>query len=610
MSASVIAALWLKQASCFSQGTAFTYQGRLTAGNNPASGLYDFQFSVFDTAAGGTLIGGPYTNVAVPVTNGLFTAILDFGAAVFTGEPRWLEIAVRTNGSGGFTTLTPRQQITAAPYAIMAAGLSGTVSAAQLTGTLPSSVLAGTYGNAVGFINPANYFAGNGAGLANLNAAQLASGTVPDARIASNIARTNQVWLLGGNPGTVPGTHFVGTTDMQPLELRVNRLRALRIEDPGDSADAGTVPDGAPNVVGGAPVNFVGMGVVGAVIAGGGATNYAGRAYTNSIRGDFCVIGGGLDNTVAAGALAATISGGAVNYIGTNTDYATICGGLWNFIGADAICGAIAGGYGNVIDFGTVDCAVAGGTSNTIAPDVWGAFIGGGVANYLDEGADYSVIAGGDYNYVGAEAHHSVIGGGGDNTIPTGAAYAVVPGGQANYATNFAFAAGRRAKARHTGAFVWADSHNLDVSSSAPNQFTARASGGVRFFSNSNMTVGVMLAPGSGAWTSISDRNAKENFAPVDPVEVLHKLRELPIQTWNYKGQDPAVRHIGPTAQDFHAAFGLGDSDTGITTIDADGVALAAIQGLNKKLEQKDAEIAELKRELAELKRLVQQLVK
>jgi uncharacterized protein YceH (UPF0502 family) len=81
------------------------------------------------------------------------------------------------------------------------------------------------------------------------------------------------------------------------------------------------------------------------------------------------------------------------------------------------------------------------------------------------------------------------------------------------------------------------------------------------------------------------------------------------VNTWRYKSQDASIRHIGPTAQDFKAAFGVGETDTGIATVDADGVALAAIQGLNQKLnqklEQKEAEIAELKARLERLEQLI-----
>ncbi len=109
------------------------------------------------------------------------------------------------------------------------------------------------------------------------------------------------------------------------------------------------------------------------------------------------------------------------------------------------------------------------------------------------------------------------------------------------------------------------------------------------------------------AFNPPSDRNLKENFAPVNPRDVLEKVAALPISRWNFKG-DAATPHVGPMAQDFHAAFRLGTDERHIATVDADGVALAAIQGLNEKLEQQRTENAELKRELAELKKMVRQL--
>jgi hypothetical protein len=108
-------------------------------------------------------------------------------------------------------------------------------------------------------------------------------------------------------------------------------------------------------------------------------------------------------------------------------------------------------------------------------------------------------------------------------------------------------------------------------------------------------------------WVGTSDQNMKENFAAIDPAEILDQVVSLPIQSWSYKAH-PDDKHIGPVAQDFHAAFGLnGADDTHIGTVDEGGVALAAIQGLNRKLAQKETEIAELKARLASLEELLNQ---
>ncbi|HWX18873.1 MAG TPA: tail fiber domain-containing protein [Candidatus Binatia bacterium] len=131
----------------FAQGTAFTYQGRLNDGGNPANGTYDLRFAIYDsTNSPGILIAGPLTNSATAVSNGLFTVLLDFGTGVFIGPSRWLDIAVRTNGGAAFVSLSPGQPLTPAPYAIMAnsaSNLVGTLPATQLSGTVPLPQLPG-----------------------------------------------------------------------------------------------------------------------------------------------------------------------------------------------------------------------------------------------------------------------------------------------------------------------------------------------------------------------------------------------------------------------------------------------------------------------------------
>ncbi|MDH4182061.1 MAG: hypothetical protein OEV46_08600 [Betaproteobacteria bacterium] len=104
--------------------------------------------------------------------------------------------------------------------------------------------------------------------------------------------------------------------------------------------------------------------------------------------------------------------------------------------------------------------------------------------------------------------------------------------------------------------------------------------------------------------TSTSDRGQKRDFTAVDAQDVLARVVELPIETWAYRNE-PGVRHIGPSGQAFQAAFGLGHDDKSIATVDADGVALAAIKGLNEKLE---ARLADQSREIAELRALIERL--
>ncbi|EEF57835.1 FG-GAP repeat domain-containing protein [Pedosphaera parvula] len=168
------------------QGTAFTYQGRLNLNGSPASGTYDFQFILFNVNQFGFPAAPILTNTSVAVNNGLFTSLLDFGGGIFTGSNYWLEIGVRTNGAGAFSTLAPRQVLTPSPYAVFAntaSNLSGVLPTAQLSGTFPASQLSGTVPlgqlpaalvtNNASSVNLNGSFAGNGGALTNLQIAAL-----------------------------------------------------------------------------------------------------------------------------------------------------------------------------------------------------------------------------------------------------------------------------------------------------------------------------------------------------------------------------------------------------------------------------------------------------
>jgi VCBS repeat protein/endosialidase-like protein len=164
----------------FGQGTAFTYQGRLDDAVGPANGTYDFTFQLFDAPTGGSSQGGPVTNSSIAVTQGLFTAMVDFGPNSFiVGGTHWLEIGARTNNAGTFTVLSPRQQLTPTPFSVFAAtaaGISGTISATKLVGTIANSNLPT---NAVfsGTVTAGN-FNGNGVGVTNLNLALNSQGAI------------------------------------------------------------------------------------------------------------------------------------------------------------------------------------------------------------------------------------------------------------------------------------------------------------------------------------------------------------------------------------------------------------------------------------------------
>jgi Chaperone of endosialidase len=114
----------------------------------------------------------------------------------------------------------------------------------------------------------------------------------------------------------------------------------------------------------------------------------------------------------------------------------------------------------------------------------------------------------------------------------------------------------------------------------------------------------------ANSFNATSDRNAKEQFRPVNAREILSHLATLPIQTWNFKQGDSGVQHIGPMAQDFYAAFQVGPDDKHITTVDADGVAFAAIQGLNEIAQEQNAELAAKAKKIDALEKRLDEIEK
>jgi len=159
---------------------------------------------------------------------------------------------------------------------------------------------------------------------------------------------------------------------------------------------------------------------------------------------------------------------------------------------------------------------------------------------------------------------------------------------------------------------VWSDSSSTtQFGSTVANQFNVRAAGGVRFATTSAGTVGAQLAAGATAWSVLSDRTQKKDFAPVDGREVLRKLDGVPVQAWRYKWDEAgSTPHLGPIAQEFKAAFYPGRDDKSISTLEFDGVELAAIQGLHALVKEKDVRITALEQRLAEIEAKLGKLMK
>jgi hypothetical protein len=343
---------------------------------------------------------------------------------------------------------------------------------------------------------------------------------------------------------------------------------------------------------------------IGSFIGGGG---YDGNAAPsgNFAGGGASVIGGGYGNMIPSGNEA--VIGGGNN----NTNSApggVIGGGEYNFV--PGYLGVVGGGGNNQVTglYGTVP----GGDQNVAGQN---SFAAGHRAKATHQGsfvwadstdADFSDDANNEF-YVRASEKIFL--------TTTNGCYFYLFGGDGGSSSvtlndgvnnDYLFLAGGEASLGGISA---------QISTYNGGGLLLESSGRVDVYTDSTDTSGMYMAAGGSGWNMISDRNMKENFVPTSPKEVLDRLAAIPISTWNYKTQDKAIRHLGPMAQDFHAAFAVGEDDKHINNLDEEGVALAAIQGLNQKVEEqkselkaRDADIQQLKQSVAELKQLVSRL--
>lgn len=430
----------------------------------------------------------------------------------------------------------------------------------------------------------------------------------------SNEADELEASVVGGRENQAAGIQSVVAGGLGNEALGIGSMvgaGSYNLAEGQDSwvgAGAGNVAAGSRSAVAGGSSN-VASGAL-AVVAGGS---------DNDALAEHAAIAGGSENVVwdQWGA----IGGGRLNVAGLDDgdpltqSHATVAGGFRNKArGAGAFVGGgflnEADGFRAVILGGTMNhadgsgAAVVGGLENSASGD--GAAVAAGYANAASGarsmvGAGTSNVASGDNAVVSggsdntAQGSRSAVGGGGGN-LASGDGSAI-PGGSDNIAGCLnCFAAGSYAHAIHQGSFVWAEhTSTAHVPSPAEYTFSVQASGGVWLGTDRSpsIPVGVFLNTSTGGylsstgdWTNASDRRRKEGFEPFDGARVLEAVRGLPLSTWSYIGDPGAVRHLGPMAQDFRAAFGLGRDEVSISTVDAAGVALAAIQELARKTEE------------------------
>ena len=391
------------------QTSTFTYQGVLAANGGLVTGNYDFRFSLLDTNS--NVVGGPVTNAPVGVTNGLFTAPVNLGSAVFNGAPLWLEIGVRTNGAtGAYTVLAPNQPVTSTPYAIQAlnaaaaAQLSAPLPATNITGTLPVTVLSSNvallssnlvfsggdvFAGVVTATNAANVFkgtfSGNGAGLTSLSTLNL-TGILPDALLSTNVAmldatnanfssNVTAVLYTGSGHGltNVPGAFFwltVSGTNAQASSnvgfIATNTTAPVIITLPASPSPGDTF-----RVAGAGAGGWILAQNAGQSILAGKLANVTGLSWNQQTNT-------GVEWTGLASSADGThlIAVSANGYVSSSTN----SGGIWT-----------GAAYFSTYDWTSVACAASG---NNAVATVQYTSGGGGIFASANGGSSWSVIGG------------------------------------------------------------------------------------------------------------------------------------------------------------------------------------------------------------------------
>jgi trimeric autotransporter adhesin len=353
----------------------------------------------------------------------------------------------------------------------------------------------------------------------------------------------------------------------------------------GANAKHATIGGGYRNLVGEASSTIAGGGSPDPVCidpATGFANVPCGDNYVGQLGG---FIGGGFENLVVVGRTG-VIVGGEKNF--ATGRHTTVVGGFSN--SASGAYGFIGGGRLNSVS--SSGSVVAGFQNTASALD---AIVGGGQQN--NASGALSTIAGGGANI--ASGYGSSVGGGFNNDASGTAS--TIPGGDSNLASGGrSFAAGVKAKATHDNSFVFGANAGGPTGSSGNSTLTAFFTNGYFLYGGTSAGKRCFYIPdANNGWQCVSDRDAKTNISLLNGKSVLNKLLAMPVSSWSFKGGE-AYRQIGPMAQDFFAAFKLGDSDKAISAMNMGGVALAAIQGLNQKLidesKAKDAKISALEK--------------
>ncbi len=402
---------------------------------------------------------------------------------------------------------------------------------------------------------------------------------VGDAKVTSNLTvDTNTLFVNAASDRVGIGT----TTPAAKLQVvgTVN-FTGLRTE----------VIGAYPNVIGGASNNTVTPGVNGATIGGGGQEH----SLPNSVTDDFGTVSGGERNTAGDNA-------------GTTLDrmYATVSGGIGNT--ASGTLSTVPGGANNTAQG---DYSLAAGQRAQALHQgsfVWSDSTTSFPNSFSSTAANQFLInatggVGIGTNAPAARLH--VRGASNDLNVPI--ALVESTGNQVGLSFRSGTDGHARIRSDINGNLVFATLTGMDK------DIHFRAGDDVNTDmlidgASGNVTIsGALTVTSCTGCSPPSDRNLKANFSPANPRFILNRLASIPIQTWNYKNEPTAVRHIGPMAQDFSAAFGYGTNDKSLNTVDANGVTMAAIQGLYQQNQELKGVVTQLRARLTQLERRMPQ---
>jgi trimeric autotransporter adhesin len=690
--------------------SAFTYQGELYDAGQPAIGSYDLRFTPYADANNPVLLGPPVVVEDVVVSNGVFTAQVDFGPGFFVGDAVFLEVAVRpfeSTDANAFEALTPRQEITATPYSLKPA--PGSVTDIELA---PDAV-----------------------GSPQLADGSVGSGDITDAGVLPQdldlTAFESTFWRVGGNTGAA--STALGRLDNQPLSLlapvgvtingaRINNNTELTIRGNPNTTEANADltlwprggeaffnlavlpnPSNAISTPANTSLLFSTVGtnpstgfVARAQMAFDGSFGIGGNNPAPHARLHVSRVDQGFDAPADATEAMEIVVEDADAQVGL---YSSDGGSGGSAIGlAEMSANAFANQWGlfRRTTGGGSTLQFTYGTDPTVAANPslfnFGTNASLGIGDFPPN-AETELFLTGSPSGSGTAADISLRPRAGDHlfnasvsgTDATNTTFSLqFAGASANYARRLgvtgtgSFGAGKNYGLAHGGSFVFADdSSATSFNTTGVNQFLVRADGGAAFngtpVSNTELTlhahagdnsvdfamrpegststfvevvdgsdasdtrwrllrrdglgpivleprlwfagngflgvnggfadpgfpltIGTNTTNGNGArltaggvWTNGSSRTFKEAFSAIDVGDVLKRVLAMPITRWRYR-QEHGVWHIGPVAEDFHAAFGLGESEQYIGTVDADGVALAAIQGLAARSEQRASQL-------------------